>query len=199
MSLFNFVCAVTDPTSHTNGFIFVRIQGGFHEIRNSVRLFWYPFHSFFLHYISIVFVHLFFLITQIADVVVVARLLNATLVIPEILSTTSSKGIRFAFYDFIFYFFHSAPFIVVDLQKSSLIFCFCCLWSSEFKSFAYLYDEDQFMAALVKDVVVVKALSKQLKEERRKKNIPAFKVPFAASPYYYQHRVLPILKKHSVV
>lgn len=55
------------------------------------------------------------------------------------------------------------------------------------------------MAALAKDVMVVKALSKQLKEERRKKNIPAFKVPFAASPYYYQHRVLPILKKHRVV
>jgi hypothetical protein len=31
---------------------------------------------------------------QICDVVVVSRLLNATLVIPEIQSTTSSKGIR---------------------------------------------------------------------------------------------------------
>lgn len=33
-------------------------------------------------------------IFQICDVVVVSRLLNATLVIPEIQSTTSSKGIR---------------------------------------------------------------------------------------------------------
>lgn len=27
----------TDPPARTNGFVFVRIQGGFHEIRNSVR------------------------------------------------------------------------------------------------------------------------------------------------------------------
>ncbi|KAF4385524.1 hypothetical protein F8388_010080 [Cannabis sativa] len=124
-----------DPTSHTNRFIFVRIQGGFHEIRNAI-----------------------------SDVVVVARFLNVTLVIPEILSATSSKGI-----------------------------------SSQFKSFAYLYNEDQFMAALAKDVVVVKTLPKHLKGERRKKKIPVFKVPFAASPYYYQHHVLPMLKKHQVV
>lgn len=29
---------MTDPTSRTNGYIFVRIQGGFHEIRNAVRM-----------------------------------------------------------------------------------------------------------------------------------------------------------------
>ncbi|KAL5582069.1 hypothetical protein UlMin_014511 [Ulmus minor] len=124
-----------DPTLHTNGFIFVRIQGGFHEIRNSI-----------------------------SDVVIVARLLNATLVIPEIQSTTSSKGI-----------------------------------SSQFKSFAYLYNEDQFMATLAKDVTVVKTLPKHLKGERRKKNIPVFKVPHSTSPYYYQRHVLPMLKKHLVV
>ncbi|GAV60096.1 O-FucT domain-containing protein [Cephalotus follicularis] len=124
-----------DPPSQTNGFIFVRIQGGFHEIRNSI-----------------------------CDVVVVARLLNATLVIPEIQSTTSSKGI-----------------------------------SSQFKSFAYLYNEDQFMMALAKDVKVVRTLPKNIKEARRKKEIPVFKVPYAASPYYYLHKVLPILNKHSVV
>lgn len=38
--------------------------------------------------------HEIFLILQICDVVVVSRLLNATLVVPEIQSTTSSKGIR---------------------------------------------------------------------------------------------------------
>ncbi|KAK2413458.1 O-fucosyltransferase family protein [Trifolium repens] len=76
-----------DPGSQTNG---VRIQGDFHEIRNSI-----------------------------ADVVVVARLLNATLAMPEIQSTTSSKGI-----------------------------------SSQFKSFAYLYNEDQFICSLAKDVKV---------------------------------------------
>ncbi|KAK9272340.1 hypothetical protein L1049_002711 [Liquidambar formosana] len=119
----------------SNGFIFVRIQGGFHEIRNSI-----------------------------CDVVVVSRLLNATLVIPEIQSTTSRKGI-----------------------------------SSEFKSFAYLYNEDQFMVALEKDVKVVKTLPKNLKGARRKKEIPVFRVPYSASPYFYLHHVLPILAKHSVV
>ncbi|CAN1181107.1 O-fucosyltransferase 27 [Linum perenne] len=102
-------------------------------------------------------------VLQIADVVVVSRLLNATLVIPEIQSTTSSKGI-----------------------------------SSEFKSFAYVYNEDQFMAALVKDVRVVKTLPKSLKTARRRKNIPSFRVPRSASPYYYLHHVLPVLNKHSV-
>ncbi|KAL8475924.1 hypothetical protein ACS0TY_028545 [Phlomoides rotata] len=123
------------PPLHTSGFIFVRIRGGFHEIRNSI-----------------------------CDVVVVARLLNATLVIPEIQSTTSSKGI-----------------------------------STEFKSFAYLYSEDQFMAALAEDIRIVKTLPKDLKGARRKKNIPSFKVPNSASPYFYLHHVLPVLNKHSVV
>ncbi|KAH9676120.1 O-fucosyltransferase 27 [Citrus sinensis] len=124
-----------DPSYRANGFIFVRIQGGFHEIRNSI-----------------------------SDVVVVARLLNATLVIPEIQSTTSSKGI-----------------------------------SSQFKSFAYLYNEEQFMAALAKDINIVKTLPKNLKGARRKKKIPSFRVSYSASPYFYLHHVLPVLIKHSVV
>ncbi|KAL8171511.1 hypothetical protein V2J09_023315 [Rumex salicifolius] len=123
------------PSLLSTGFVFVRIQGGFHEIR-----------------------------TAICDAVVVARLLNATLVIPEILSATSSKGI-----------------------------------SSQFKSFAYLYNEEQFMAALAKDVKIVKTLPKNLKEARRRKEIPAYRVSNSASPYFYLHHVLPVLKKHSVV
>ncbi|XP_022771856.1 uncharacterized protein At1g04910-like isoform X1 [Durio zibethinus] len=123
------------PSAKTNGYIFVRIQGGFHEIRSSI-----------------------------CDVVAVARFLNATLVVPEIQQTTSKKGI-----------------------------------SSQFKSFAYLYNEDQFIAALEKDVNIVKTLPKSLKSARRNKEIPVFRVPYSASPYYYLHNVLPILIKHSVV
>ncbi|CAN8265853.1 unnamed protein product [Cochlearia groenlandica] len=125
----------SDPLVRTNGFVFVRIQGGFHEIRNSIP-----------------------------DVVAVSRLLNATLVIPEIQSTTSSKGI-----------------------------------SSQFKSFAYLYNEEHFMASIANDVRVVKTLPKNLKWARRKKQIPSFKVSYGSSPYYYLHHVLPVLIKHSVV
>ena len=55
------------------------------------------------------------------------------------------------------------------------------------------------MATLAKDVLVVKTLPKHLKGERRKKNIPVFKVPHSTSPYYYQRHVLPMLKKHLVV
>ncbi|KAB5561030.1 hypothetical protein DKX38_005987 [Salix brachista] len=124
-----------DPRSESSGYVFVRIQGGFHEIRNSI-----------------------------CDVVVISRLLNATLVIPEIQSTTRSKGI-----------------------------------SSQFKSFAYLYNEDNFMAALVKDVKVVKTLPQNLKDARKLKNIPSFRVPNSASPYFYLHHVLPVLNKHGVV
>ncbi|OMP03021.1 GDP-fucose protein O-fucosyltransferase [Corchorus olitorius] len=126
---------IAGPGAQTNGYIFVRIQGGFHEIRSSI-----------------------------CDAVAVARFLNATLVIPEIQQTTSKKGI-----------------------------------SSQFKSFAYLYNEDQFMAALAKDVNIVKTLPKGLKFARRNKEIPVFRVPYSASPYYYLHNVLPVLIKHSVV
>lgn len=55
------------------------------------------------------------------------------------------------------------------------------------------------MAALAKDVNIVKTLPKSLKSARRNKEIPVFKAPYAASPYYYLHNVLPILIKHSVV
>ncbi|XP_058112459.1 O-fucosyltransferase 27 [Magnolia sinica] len=123
------------PSVQTNGFIFVKIQGGFHEIRNSI-----------------------------CDAVVVSRLLNATLVIPELQSTTSSKGI-----------------------------------SSAFKSFAYLYNEEHFVEALAKDVLVVKSLPKNFKAARRNKEMPVFKVPYSASPEFYRELVLPVLKRHSVV
>ena len=78
-----------------------------------------------------------------------------------------------------------------------IISCISC--SSEFKSFAYLYNEDQFMIALTKDVKIVKTLPKNLKGARRKKEIPMFRVPHSASPYFYLHNVLPVLNKHSVV
>ncbi|KAH9331172.1 hypothetical protein KI387_003280, partial [Taxus chinensis] len=59
------------PNQPSNGYIFVKIQGGFHEIRSSI-----------------------------CDVVAVSRLLNATLVIPELQETTSTKGISSKFKSF---------------------------------------------------------------------------------------------------
>ncbi|KAA8547870.1 hypothetical protein F0562_004299 [Nyssa sinensis] len=71
--------------------------------------------------------------------------------------------------------------------------------SSEFKSFAYLYNEDHFMVALAEDVRIVKTLPKNLKGAKRKKEVPSFRVPHSASPYFYLHHILPVLNWHSVV
>lgn len=85
---------LTDPRSQSNGYVFVRIQGGFHEIRNSVRIKCSSCVFNINLWIVVCMIANILLIFQICDVVVISRLLNATLVIPEIQSTTSSKGIR---------------------------------------------------------------------------------------------------------
>lgn len=72
-------------------------------------------------------------------------------------------------------------------------------YSSDFKSFTYLYNEDQFIVALEKDISVVKALPKNIKAAKRRKEIPSFKVPYSASPDYYIEVVLPALKQYVVV
>ncbi|KAL3638858.1 Protein EMBRYO SAC DEVELOPMENT ARREST 30 [Castilleja foliolosa] len=123
------------PNNQNNGFIYAKIFGGFEKIR-----------------------------TSICDLVTVSRLLNATLVIPELQESTQSKGI-----------------------------------SSKFKSFSYLYDEEQFMKALAGDVIVVKSLPSSLKEGRKRKQYPIFKPKTSSSPKFYLHEVLPKLKSAKVV
>ncbi|XP_058113076.1 protein EMBRYO SAC DEVELOPMENT ARREST 30 [Magnolia sinica] len=123
------------PSKQSNGFIYAKIFGGFEKIRSSI-----------------------------CDLVTISRLLNATLVIPEIQESTRLKGI-----------------------------------SSKFKSFSYLYNEDQFIAALTNDVVVVKSLPKSLKEARKRKKFPTFTPKKSASPDFYIREVLPSLKKAKVV
>ncbi|PWA59739.1 GDP-fucose protein O-fucosyltransferase [Artemisia annua] len=54
-----------DPVEQSNGFIYAKIFGEFEKIRSSI-----------------------------CDLVAISRLLNATLVIPEIQDSTTSKGIR---------------------------------------------------------------------------------------------------------
>ncbi|KAL0360280.1 UNVERIFIED_CONTAM: protein EMBRYO SAC DEVELOPMENT ARREST 30, partial [Sesamum radiatum] len=123
------------PHEQNNGFIYAKIRGGFEKIR-----------------------------TSICDLVTVSRLLNATLVIPEILESTQSKGI-----------------------------------SSKFKSFSYLYDEKQFIAALASDVIIVRNLPSDLMEGRRQKQYPIFKPKSSSSPNFYLHEVLPKLKNAKVI
>ncbi|XVF30783.1 hypothetical protein REPUB_Repub16aG0088200 [Reevesia pubescens] len=123
------------PNANNNGFIYAKIFGGFEKIRSSI-----------------------------CDLVTISRLLNATLVIPEIQESTRSKGI-----------------------------------SSKFKSFAYLYDEEQFIASLKNDVNIVRSLPEYLKAARRRNEFPTFKPKTSASPNFYVKEILPNLKKAKVV
>ncbi|WOL16452.1 hypothetical protein Cni_G25239 [Canna indica] len=100
----------------------------------------------------------------ICDLVAIARLLNATLVIPEIQQSVRSKGI-----------------------------------SPKFKSFSYLYDEEQFIEALSDDVIVVKSLPKELNEARKKTKLPTISPKGSASPNFYLREVLPKLKHSKVI
>ncbi|XP_062166621.1 protein EMBRYO SAC DEVELOPMENT ARREST 30 isoform X3 [Alnus glutinosa] len=92
------------------------------------------------------------------------RLLNATLVIPEIQESTRSKGISF-----------------------------------KFKSFSYLYEEEQFIVSLKNDVIIVKSLPENLKAGRRRSEFPTFRPKSSASPKYYIEEILPKLKKAKVI
>ncbi|CAL9037579.1 unnamed protein product [Musa banksii] len=118
-----------------NGFIYAKISGGFEKIRSSI-----------------------------CDLVAIARLLNATLVIPEIQQSVRSKGI-----------------------------------SPKFRSFSYLYDEEQFIASLSDDVIVVKSLPKDLKEARKKTKFPTVSPKASTSPSFYTREVLPKLKQSKVI
>lgn len=71
--------------------------------------------------------------------------------------------------------------------------------SSRFKSFSYIYNEDQFIAALSNEVVVVKSLPDNLKEDRKKNKFPILPLKRSASPSFYIKEVLPKLKEAKVV
>ncbi|XAR48968.1 hypothetical protein NMG60_11031969 [Bertholletia excelsa] len=123
------------PTEENNGFIYAKIFGGFGKIQNSI-----------------------------CDLVAISRLLNATLVIPEIQEASPLK-----------------------------------VRSSKFKGFSYLYNEEQFIAGLKNDVIIVKTLPPKLKELRKQKQLPIFKPKISASPTFYLKEVLPKLKEANVV
>ncbi|KAJ7956951.1 O-fucosyltransferase family protein [Quillaja saponaria] len=123
------------PIEQNNGFIYAKVFGGFSKIRSSI-----------------------------CDLVAISRLLNATLVIPEIQESIRSKGI-----------------------------------SHKFKSFSYLYNEEQFIAYLKNDVVIVKTLPDNLKVARKRNEFPTFRPKSSASPNFYIKEILPKLKKAKVI
>ncbi|XP_065852175.1 protein EMBRYO SAC DEVELOPMENT ARREST 30 [Euphorbia lathyris] len=118
-----------------NGYIYAKIFGGFERIRSVI-----------------------------CDLVTISRLLNATLVIPEIQESLRSKGV-----------------------------------SSKFKSFSYIYDEDQFIASLKNDIVIVKSLPENLKAARKRNELPTFKPKSTASLNFYIKDILPKLRKAKVI
>ncbi|CAI9115508.1 OLC1v1016423C2 [Oldenlandia corymbosa var. corymbosa] len=127
--------AFPDPNKQNNGFIYAKIFGGFEKIR-----------------------------TSICDLVAVARLLNATLIVPEIQESIRSTGISF-----------------------------------QFKSFSYMYNEQQFISALANDVIILKQLPPNLSEARKQKKFPTFRPQHSAPPEFYMTNVLSKLKESKVV
>ncbi|RDY10910.1 hypothetical protein CR513_04492, partial [Mucuna pruriens] len=123
------------PKEQSNGFIYAKVFGGFAKIRSSI-----------------------------SDLIAISRLLNATLVIPEIQESTRSKGI-----------------------------------SSKFKSFSYLYNEEQFIAYLKNDVIIAKTLPESLMERRKRNEFPTFKPTSSSSLNFYIKEILPKLKKSKVI
>lgn len=145
------------------------------------------------------------LILQICDLVAISRLLNATLVIPEIQQSVSSKGIRYVcqcfrrnLYAFVLFLIFSHPF-VLNLCIYVFTWAFNISFSSRFKSFSYIYDEEQFIAYLKNDVIILKTLPENLKERRRRNEIQSFKLKSSNSPNFYLEEVLPKLKKSKVI
>uniref|UniRef100_A0A6M2EK03 O-fucosyltransferase family protein n=1 Tax=Populus davidiana TaxID=266767 RepID=A0A6M2EK03_9ROSI len=123
------------PDEGNNRYIYAKIFGGFEKIRSSI-----------------------------CDLVTISRLLNATLVIPEIQESLPSKGISY-----------------------------------KFKSFSYLFDEDQFIASLSNDVNIVKSLPENLKAARQRNEVRTYKPKISASPNFYVKEILPVLKKSKVI
>jgi hypothetical protein len=72
-------------------------------------------------------------------------------------------------------------------------------FSFKFKSFSYLYDEEQFIVSLKNDVIIVKSLPENLKAGRRRSEFPTFRPKSSASPKYYIEEILPKLKKARVI
>ena len=81
----------------------------------------------------------------------------------------------------------------------TILFVFEILFSSKFKSFSYLYNEEQFIAFLKNDGIIAKSLPESLMERRRRNEIPTFKPTSSASLNFYIEEILPKLKKSKVI
>ena len=88
--------------------------------------------------------------------------------------------------------------MLVNLTELCILLFF--VWcSSKFKSFSYLYNEEQFIASLTNDVIVVKNFPASFKAARKRNELPLYRPKKSASPSFYIKEILPRLKKHKVL
>lgn len=90
-------------------------------------------------------------------------------------------------------------FLVISTIVDVICFYIKKLCSSKFKSFSYIYNEEQFIAALANDVIVVKSLPLTHKAAWKRKEYQVFKPKSSASPSFYTREILPELKKAKVI
>eukprot|EP01018_Ginkgo_biloba_P015470 Gb_32294 [translate_table: standard] len=117
------------PEKHSSGYLMIAASGGLNQQR-----------------------------TGITDAVVVARILNATLVVPE-------------------------------LDHNSF-------WKDT-SNFTDIFDLDQFISSLSKDVVIIKELPERVRKEVDWPYM--MRVPRKSTPEFYENRVLPLLLRRHVV
>lgn len=90
-------------------------------------------------------------------------------------------------------------FLYLGIRLFFTLVYFYMLCSNKFKSFSYLYDEEQFISFLKNDVIIAKTLPESLKAARKRNEFPLFKPKNSASPKFYLEDVLPKLKKAKVI
>lgn len=180
---------ISAPNVQNNGFIYAKIFGGFGNIRTSVCSY-FPFKMSFTISILLSLCNSW-QTWQICDLVAISRLLNATLVIPEIQQSLRSKGIRYTVFQ--------SEWKNIVPKCLSWVRLYLILCSSMFKSFSYIYDAEKFIAALANDVIIVTDLPPNLKEARKRKQLPTYRPQSTDSPSFYRNNILPKLKKAKVI